>query len=69
MKIKDKIIKANPEIIVWACKHCGTEYAEYTNGCPKCATGEVGGSHSVFRKVRPILFAILFLVEIAKQTN
>lgn len=21
---------------VWACANCGTEYAEYVNGCPRC---------------------------------
>lgn|SRR3990167_6287502 len=26
---------------------CLTVYAEYVNGCPRCETGEVGGSHGV----------------------
>lgn len=26
---------------------CRAEFAEYVNGCPKCATGEAAGSHSV----------------------
>ena len=29
------------------CERCGVKYAEYVNGCPRCATGEVGGSASV----------------------
>ena len=32
----------------WKCERCGAIYAEYVNGCPRCATGEVGGSASVF---------------------
>ena len=31
----------------WRCKNCFAVYAEYVNGCPKCASGEVGGSHKV----------------------
>ena len=31
----------------WVCERCGAEYAEYVNGCPRCATGEAGGSASV----------------------
>lgn len=33
----------------WQCNNseCKAVYAEYVNGCPKCATGETGGSHSV----------------------
>lgn len=31
----------------WECERCGATYAEYVNGCPKCATGETGGSAKV----------------------
>ncbi len=26
---------------------CKAKYAEYVNGCPRCCTGEPGGSHRV----------------------
>ena len=38
----------------WKCKNCGAYYAEYINGCPKCCTGEAGGSHSVIPALVPI---------------
>lgn len=28
-------------------KKCRRIFSEYINGCPSCATGEAGGSHSV----------------------
>jgi hypothetical protein len=33
----------------WRCQNrtCRIRYAEYVNGCPRCATGDPGGSHSV----------------------
>lgn len=33
----------------WQCSNpqCRAAFAEYVNGCPRCATGEPGGSHSV----------------------
>jgi hypothetical protein len=39
----------------WQCTNnkCGAVYAEYVNGCPKCATGKVGGSHKVKRVAKP----------------
>lgn len=35
--------------IIWQCHNpnCNATYAEYVNGCPKCSTGEPGGSHKV----------------------
>lgn len=38
----------------WKCQNpkCNAEYAEYVNGCPKCATAKVGGSYSV-RAINP----------------
>lgn len=35
--------------IIWQCHNpeCNAQYSEYVNGCPKCATGEPGGSHKV----------------------
>jgi hypothetical protein len=34
---------------IWQCHNpkCNAQYAEYVNGCPKCSTGEPGGSHKV----------------------
>lgn len=37
----------------WKCDYCGTFYAEYVNGCPRCHFGEPGTSTSV-RKVDAI---------------
>lgn len=36
----------------WQCANpkCQAVYAEYSNGCPKCCTGEVGGSWKVIRR-------------------
>lgn len=33
----------------WECQNpkCKAIYTEYVNGCPKCATGDPGGSHKV----------------------
>lgn len=33
----------------WVCTNpkCNANYVEYVNGCPRCATGEPGGSHKV----------------------
>lgn len=31
----------------WLCDYCGTSYAEYVNGCPRCHFGEPGTSTSV----------------------
>jgi len=34
---------------IWQCHNpnCNAQYTEYVNGCPKCSTGEPGGSHKV----------------------
>jgi len=34
---------------IWQCHNpeCNAQYSEYVNGCPKCSTGEPGGSHKV----------------------
>lgn len=32
---------------VWWCEYCGTCYAEYVNGCPRCHLGEPGTATSV----------------------
>lgn len=34
---------------IWQCHNplCNAQYPEYVNGCPKCSTGEPGGSHKV----------------------
>lgn len=34
---------------IWQCHNpaCNEQYGEYVNGCPKCCTGEPGGSHKV----------------------
>jgi rubrerythrin len=37
----------------WRCEHCGAMFAEYVNGCPKCCTGETGGSHKVVATESP----------------
>jgi hypothetical protein len=26
---------------IWECDHCGQQYSEYCNGCPKCDKGKV----------------------------
>lgn len=31
----------------WWCSYCGTFYAEYVNGCPRCHLGEPGTATSV----------------------
>ena len=36
------------ELVEWRCENCDSKYAEYVNGCPRCATGKVGGSYSVY---------------------
>lgn len=40
---------AYPYMLEWRCRNarCRTRFAEYVNGCPRCATGEPGGSHRV----------------------
>jgi len=37
------------EKTIWQCHNpeCNAQYSEYVNGCPKCCTGEPGGSHKV----------------------
>ena len=44
----------------WQCENpkCKAVYTEYVNGCPKCETGEVGGSHSVYGKPMTLSTAI-----------
>ena len=41
----------------WKCENpkCNAKFAEYVNGCPRCSTGEVGGSYSVrLRQIKPM---------------
>lgn len=42
---------------IWQCHNpeCNAQYGEYVNGCPKCSTGEPGGSHkvSIFNEHHP----------------
>ena len=53
-QLTKKIQEAVPEIKKWKCERCNGIFADYVNGCPKCETGEVGGSASVYPYIRPI---------------
>lgn len=66
-KDRQEVVDVVEGMCEWKCQNpkCNAIYAEYVNGCPKCATGEVGGSYSV--RLQPI--SLTDILTKLRQTN